>query len=613
MLSAFCVYLITADGDFRMTAGINSTLYMALDLSAIKREITEPRKRGVISKAVNYQNRIRFHTQAYVTPNISQPLTDFFAFVSNLLPSDKVKTFKALFRYPLKTNEITAICFNKLSRIFDGRNPAFNYQFANTEQRDDWEYYRQDILHEPEIWPAKGWDNFKTEINSVLVVDMPEVQDPSDPYPQPYFYWLPIDKVITYATEGTDGRMAWIIFRLEDKRIAVIDEERYRVFREENNNIGELLVDNPHDLGYCPARFFWNEPISISEPDIKMSPITIELEALDWYLFYYISKKHLDLHGSYPIYSGYEQSCDYRAQNGDYCDGGFIRDEKDNYKLDSAGVIERCPKCGNKNIAGPGTYVVVPIPQKTEYGEEQPDLRNPVQMLTVDRNSLDYNVAEEERLRNNIITSVIGTNEDIMTREAINEQQVKANFESQSTVLNRIKKGFESAQAFVDETICRLRYGSAFISAKINLGTEFYIYDINRLRERYRIARDSGASEGELDALQNQIIETEYRHNPLQLQRMIILGELEPYRHMTLNEAISLYEKGFIDDRELSVKINFPSYIRRFERENTNILEFGMEIPFSKKINIINQKLLEYASENRKWRETGRELDERNA
>lgn len=613
MLSAFCVCLITADGDFRMTAGINSTLYMALDLSAIKREIAEPRKRGVISKAVNYQNRIRFHAQAYVTPNISQPLTDFFAFVSNLLPSDKVKTFKALFRYPLKTNEITAICFSKLSRIFDGRNPAFNYQFANTEQREDWEYYRQDILHEPEIWPTKGWDNFKTEINSVLVVDMPEVQDPSDPYPQPYFYWLPIDKVITYATEGTDDRMAWIIFRLDNKRIAVIDEERYRVFREENNNIGELLVDNPHDLGYCPARFFWNEPISISEPDIKMSPITIELEALDWYLFYYISKKHLDLHGSYPIYSGYEQSCDYRAQNGDHCDGGFIRDEKDRYKLDSAGAIERCPKCGNKNIAGPGTYVVVPIPQKAEYGEEQPDLRNPVQMLTVDRNSLDYNVAEEERLRNNIITSVTGTNEDITTREAINEQQVKANFESQSTVLNRIKKGFESAQAFVDETICRLRYGSAFISAKINLGTEFYIYDINRLRERYRIARDSGASEGELDALQNQIIETEYRHNPLQLQRMIILGELEPYRHMTRNEAISLYEKGFIDDRDLSVKINFPSYIRRFERENTNILEFGKEIPFSKKINIINQKLLEYASENRKRGETGRELDERNA
>ncbi len=51
--------------------------------------------------------------------------------------------------------------------------------------------------------------------------------------------------------------MDWIIFRQPDKRIAVIDDERYRVFAEDKDgNIGELLVDNPHDLRYCPARFF---------------------------------------------------------------------------------------------------------------------------------------------------------------------------------------------------------------------------------------------------------------------------------------------------------------------------------------------------------------------
>ncbi|MFR8207454.1 MAG: hypothetical protein ACLU99_14970 [Alphaproteobacteria bacterium] len=33
---------------------------------------------------------------------------------------------------------------------------------------------------------------------------------------------------------------------------------------DKSHNIGELLVDNPHDVGYCPARFFWNEPLSLS-------------------------------------------------------------------------------------------------------------------------------------------------------------------------------------------------------------------------------------------------------------------------------------------------------------------------------------------------------------
>ena len=84
--------------------------------------------------------------------------------VRNRLPHDKFKIFENLFRYPLRTNEVTSICFDKLSRIFDGRNPAFNYQFLNSEQRDDWEYYRQDVLHEPEVWSKKGWEFFKTEI-----------------------------------------------------------------------------------------------------------------------------------------------------------------------------------------------------------------------------------------------------------------------------------------------------------------------------------------------------------------------------------------------------------------------------------------------------------------
>lgn len=87
--------------------------------------------------------------------------------------------------------------------------------------------------------------------------------------------------------------MRWIIFRQDDNRIAVIDDERYRVFTEEKGNIGELLIDSPHDLGYCPARFFWNEPLSLREPDVKASPLTTELESLDWFLFYHLSKKNL--------------------------------------------------------------------------------------------------------------------------------------------------------------------------------------------------------------------------------------------------------------------------------------------------------------------------------
>lgn len=570
---------------------------MGLTIEEIRKKVKEPENRKTISKAIYHQNRINFHSQIRISSfEVNQPLTDFLAFVDNILPKDKARMFKTLFRYPVATNDIAGICFDKLSRIFDGRNPAFNYQFLKTEQRDDWEWYRQEKLHEPEVWSTKGWEFFQTEINSILVVDVPIEQDKTDNYPQPYFYWLPIGSVIDFRAKE-DGVMDYLIFHQRDNKIAVIDDSAYRLFDSKNGQLGKLLVESFHDLGYCPARFFWNEPISLREPNIKKSVLTRQLEQLDWYLFYHISKRHLDLYGSYPIYSGYQQSCDFSNQeNGDYCDGGFLKDKQGFYKLDAAGLLMRCPKCGESRINGVGSFVEIPIPSKEE---DIPDLKNPVQMLSVDKNSLDYNVEEEARLKNDIITSVVGTNEEITTRDALNEQQILANFESQSTILNRIKKGFEAAQQFVDETICRLRYGNLFLSARINYGTEFYLSTATQLRERYELAKKNGASEADLDAMLNQIIETEYRNNPTMLQRMLILGELEPYRHLNRQEAIELYDKGLISESDLRIKLNFATLIRRFEREFVNVLEFGTTMPFTAKINFINQKLKEYENETR--------------
>ena len=513
----------------------------------------------------------------------------------NILPHDKFVLFKTLFRYPVKSNEVTDICFDKLSRIFDGQNPAFNYQFANSELREDWEEYRQTRLHEPEIWKTKGWEFFKSEINSVLIVDFPMEQ--TSERPEPYFYWLPIRDVITYKADPTTGVMDFIVFRRRDK-IVVLDDESYRVWDDKKKTgmiDGDPIVETKHDIGYCPARFFWNVPISLEDPDVKESPLSVVLESLDWFVFFHISKRQLDLMGSYPILSGYEQKCDFsNAENGDYCDGGFLRDAQGRYRLDRAGLLMRCPKCGNKRIIGAGSFVEIPVPSEEEH---VPDLRNPVQILNVDRNALDYNVNEEKRLREEIITTVVGQDEIVTNRDAFNEQQVQANFENVTTVLRKISKGFEAAQQWVDETCCRGRYGRDFLSAKISYGDRFFLYTPEELRERYKTAKESGAPEAELDMMQNQILETEYRNDPTQLRRMLVLSELEPYRHLNRTEIVEMFEKGLVSEQDLRIKLNFPNFVRRFERENTNVLDFGSDIPFVRKIEIITERLRDYANE----------------
>ena len=574
---------------------------MGYSAEEIRKKIAESKRSATLTRAKLHQGRIQFHVVKRVTsfnaPYISIPLTQFLAFVENILPHDKFVLFKALFRYPVKTNEITGICFDKLSRIFDGRNAAYNYQFVKPEYRDDWEQYRLEKLHEPEVWHTKGWEFFKSEINSVLVVDFPREQ--TTDFPEPYFYWLPIADVLDYKADPTTGQMDYIAFRREDK-IIVLDDETYRVWADPKKTgriEGSPEYEAPHDIGYCPARFFWNEPISLDEPDVKASPLSAELESLDWFEFFHISKRQLDLMGAYPILSGYEQSCDFtNAENGDYCDGGFLRDKQGHYRLDMAGLLLRCPKCGNKRIVGAGSFVEIPIPNEQE---NVPDLKNPVQILQVDKGALEYNVDEQRRLREEIITAVVGQEEIVTNRDAFNEQQVKASFESVTTVLLRVKKGFEAAMQWVDETICRGRYGRYFIAAKINLGTEFYLYTADELRKAYQEAKENGAPESELDMMQNRILETEYRNDPLQIRRMLLLSELEPYRHLSRQEVQEMYAKGIVSEQDLRIKLNFPNFVRRFERENMNIVEFGSAIDYAKKIDTIMAEFRRYADEQK--------------
>ncbi len=82
--------------------------------------------------------------------------------------------------------------------------------------------------------------------------------------------------------------------------------------------------------------------------------------------------------------------------------------------------------------------------------------------------------------------------------------------------------------------------------------------------------------------------------------RMRMLSELEPYRHLTVQEAVSLYREGLLDERELRLKMDFTSYVSRFERENTDIVAFGAQSDYRTKIDTIRKTLLNYADERRK-------------
>nr|UVY41304.1 MAG: portal protein [Bacteriophage sp.] len=540
------------------------------------------------------QKRLRFHTETNIAvSDINQPTALFLDWVRNLLPKDKYNIFLQLFKFPLSTPAVVEDVYRELERVFYSRNSSSSYQFTDSELAEDWADYRKNKLNEPDIWKTVGWKKMQVSINSILVVDLPQVQ--MSARPEPYFYWLEIEDVVDYEMVN-DTEFKWIVFRQPNIRIAAFDDTYIRVYQlNEKNEIASLVSEATHNLGYCPARFFWSTQLNEKNKDLKKNPISKELSNLDWYLFFSISKQHLDLYAPYPIYSAYAADCNFENnETGDYCDGGFLRNSSGEYKILNDGTVEKCPCCSEKRIAGPGSFLEVPIPNQAEGIV---DMRNPVQITTIDKDSLTYNVEECVRLRNDIIVSIAGSGGTVSEKEAINETQVAANFESKTSVLNALKTNFELAQKFVEDTICRFRYGSDFISSSISWGTEFYVFTVKELYNKYEQAKTNGASESELDAITQQILEVEYRNNPLVLQRMLILKQLEPYPHKTLDEVLKLHEKKLLNENYVKLKINFSTLVERFERENINIIEFASARTFSEKIKLITDKLLDYVRE----------------
>lgn len=577
-----------------------------LSLKQVQAILQKPENKQVIQKASALQQRIRFHTEPALTvisgPRtltsrpVSAPGTIFLDWVKQFLPKDKYNIFLQLFRFPLATSAIVEDVYTELERVFSSRNASAIYHFANQELADDWKAYQSNRLNEPEVWKIEGWKKMQISPNSVLVVDLPRVQSSSRP--EPYFYWLEIEDVIDFKLTSK-GKFEWLVFRQPDNKIAAFDDTQIAVYAlNDKNEISGIDTIAVHNLGYCPAQFFWSDYLSSNDSlAIKRNPIVKELSNLDWYLFFALSKRHLDLYAPYPIYSAYEADCNFENnETGDYCDGGFLRNSNGEFKMLADGSVERCPCCSEKRIAGPGSFLEVPVPNQVEGIA---DMRNPVQITTIDRESLDYNVKELERLKNEIIVSIVGSGGTVSEKEAINETQVAANFESKTSVLNALKTNFEEAQRFVDDTICRLRYGDAFISSAISWGTEFYVFTIQELYSKYEQAKRVGASEIELEAITRQILEVEYRNNPLALQRMLLLKQLEPYPHKTLDEVLKLAEKGLLNEKLIQLKINFSTLVERFERENINLLEFAINKPLREKIEIISNKLLEYLNDER--------------
>lgn len=571
---------------------------MPVTLEQIRERLENPVRKSEIALAKEHEEKIRFHTQTTVQNSYrGSAQTDYIdRFVrSKLTNKAKFHFYRDNFRFPVRTNETTERIYSKHERVFEGRNAIYDVRFVSPDLKDDWDEYRKTRLNEPKSWRETAFEIYKHQINSVVIVDLPAEQ--TGTLPEPYYYFLPIDQVVDYTDQK--GELTEVIFHLSGDRLAHFDREAYTIFRVKENSrtdVTSIESQTPHDLGACPAFWFWGKDFSPKHPGYKIHPISNQLESLNWFLYFSDSKRALDCYAGYPITVVTERDCDYaNDQTGDVCDGGYLRRGGIGgvYLLDHNQSPIKCPLCESQGLSGPGSTIEKPAPRDSSDRE----LQKPIEFVEPSRNLLDYNTEEESRLEAQIIASTTGWQGDPINDQAVNERQVMSLFETQKSILCNLAVQFERIFTWITHTVCRLRYGSGYIDTYISLGTEFYLFDAGVLWEMYAKARKEGASAFLLDMLQDDLFHTKYKNDPASLARWNTMKHLDPLRHLTAQQAESLLQRGVIDGRTALKKINLSSLISRFERENGDIVQFGDKIDFAKKIVRINETLNKYISE----------------
>lgn len=568
---------------------------MILNDQKAKERINEPKASNYLRSVRLYESALRVFTEELdVTELNDEPYWTTLQDKMFELTARKYGRIKQFVRYPLPVVQITDSILNDYFKVFEGKN-----RFFNVDANRDIDALRQWINNEkPQTWiENEARSVFKNKPCSVVVIDRDEKGTP---------YLLNIDSErLVDAIVKEDGSLEYVIFvhsietnpNDETEQLiyyAVYDDNDYRVISK-STKYGKLTEVKKviHGLGYCPAKMFITSKSNGKNPfkrRVAFGSAKSKLE--DWTIFD-IFRNYTDHYVPFPVTEAPKKKC---ANNG--CRDGKVSEEEiiDKIKGTKRTKWSTCPVCEGKDpssLIGPGTHIGI----KLQADKTKEDGSGKFKMHFPETDKIKYIPEKLDDLELEIRYKTVGVS-DVLTNEAVNELQVKGSFTSMESILMRNKLELDILYKWIIKTVSQLFYKNVDIQIEANFGTEWYLVSEENLQKVFDNAKKIGLPKSEQILIYEQLIDTKYKGNTSKIERQKLLLSLDPLPLYSEEEAIEMYEKQAISERVLNLKINFYTFVSRFEMENMVITEFGTNLEHHEKIKIINNTLNIYNDEN---------------
>lgn len=393
---------------------------------------------------------------------------DFFlTWIKTVFKTENFLSFFKYYRTPNASAKLIDIKIkDQLNRVFFAEDSFFKYTV------------RGEVIEEPE--PLQdGFDKRILELllfrhNDLIVHDRDEMGNP-------FRFVLDLDKVVAIDTMDQQvTRIAYTSRMGEVKGFTFIDEERYMFLRAESF---EVLLDNPHDLGFCPVEFISPE-LMYKDDVVRRSLFSYVRPELEEYVFLKTLQRMTEPNGAIPVITKIKTN--ERKKDGK--DKGALNGEP----MSLANLGGRASReirsdvsvNNSKSVMQAGTTVDVPIHKKADGSIDTDLAKNLINFHYLPTEALEYLDKRINLIEHNIIVCTVGDFRE-SNEAAMNEMQVSKSFVSKQDRLRWLSRSLSMTRKFSDRAMLALTSGPDNVTANVFYGSDFFQEDQEQLYEMF--------------------------------------------------------------------------------------------------------------------------------
>lgn len=497
----------------------------------------------------------------------------FLNFVKSIFRTENFLSFYKFYRFPNASSKlINSRIKEPLNRVFFSEDSYFSHIVRGEEIEDPFDHkFKEKLFH------ALLFSH-----NAIVIHDL-------DGTNNPFRKILSIDKVVSIdSEESVINRIAYSavadVNGVEVLGYAYMDSEKYCFYNEDY----EQLINEPHDLGFCPAHYVSKEAFSTDDV-VRKSIFSYVREELEEYTFLKTLQRMIEPNGGIPITT----VLDVKSKKPD---GNNVA--KTNATMSSGEISGQQPEFQkqtpeSKSFLQTGTEIRVPLVKKPDGSIDTDFAKNLINFHYLPVESLEYLNKRIKQVEQSVIISVLGDYSE-QNEEAKNELQVSKSYVSKEDVLRWVSQSLSRIHQLSNYTMLALQYGKENVEVDIFYGSDFFLETQETLYDLY----SNAPNPIERRKILIRASQSANKFNKSKALRETILYKLLPYAS---DKDFNLVMGG-LDPVTIEMQTRFSYWIAMFEATYGNVVTFwnDTETDEAQKLVLINNLLNQLITQNSK-------------